>query len=67
MSKLFYTAKDVSDLFGIHKNTILRYAKKGKIESQLLVGRYIFTKESILRYAKKNIPEYFKEVEKKLC
>lgn len=67
MSKLFYTAQDVSEILNIPKRTVTKFARDKKIKSHILQNRYIFTKDEILRYAKNNLPaECFRKIENKL-
>lgn len=67
MSKLFYTAQDVSKILNIPKRTVTRFARDKKITSHVMQNRYIFTKNEILRYAKNNLPaECFSKIENEL-
>lgn len=46
---------DLANLFGVHRNSITNWIKKGTLKAKPIVGRkYVISKEDLLSFAEKN-------------
>lgn len=52
MSTRFYSVTEVSRLFGVGRDTVIRMIKDGRLDGSKHRGRYIITEDSMKRLVK---------------
>lgn len=58
--RLFLTAKEVADMLGVSKRTIIEYCRNGEIFAVRFAGKWLIYKESLVEFLlRKNNYEIF--------